>query len=121
MLIIYTSYRQCIISLSLNQAKLFTSNLHLIWSEFLSPDLKGFSLYECLGVVDIDSIHPVIPTGNNAHNNSSNANNKVADQGEGEEGENVPKPKVESARKEKSVLQGKLTKLAIQIGYGGML
>lgn len=69
--------------------------------------------------VDIDSIHPVIPTGNNAHNNSSNANNKVADQGEGEEGENVPKPKVESARKEKSVLQGKLTKLAIQIGYGG--
>lgn len=69
--------------------------------------------------VDIDSIHPVIPTGNNAHNNSSNANNKVADQGEEEEGEKAPKPKVESARKEKSVLQGKLTKLAIQIGYGG--
>ncbi|XP_052678772.1 plasma membrane calcium-transporting ATPase 2-like isoform X3 [Crassostrea angulata] len=69
--------------------------------------------------VDIDSIHPVIPTGNNAHNNSSNANNKVANKGEGEQEENVPKPKVESARKEKSVLQGKLTKLAIQIGYGG--
>lgn len=103
--------------------KLFTSNLHLTWWEFLFPDVKGFSLYECLGVVDIDSIHPVIPTGNNAHNNSSNANNKVAHKGEGEEGEgeNVPKPKVESARKEKSVLQGKLTKLAIQIGYGGTL
>lgn len=69
--------------------------------------------------VDIDSIHPVIPTGNNAHNNSSNANNKVANKGEGEQEENIPKPKVESARKEKSVLQGKLTKLAIQIGYGG--
>lgn len=69
--------------------------------------------------VDIDSIHPVIPTGNNAHNNSSNANNKVANKGEGEQEENVSKPKVESARKEKSVLQGKLTKLAIQIGYGG--
>lgn len=109
-------------SLSLNQAKLFTSNLHLIWKRiFFSTDLKGFGLYECPGVVDIDSIHPVIPTGNNAHNNSSNANNKVANKGEGEQEENVPKPKVESARKEKSVLQGKLTKLAIQIGYGGML
>nr|XP_022299334.1 plasma membrane calcium-transporting ATPase 2-like isoform X3 [Crassostrea virginica] len=67
--------------------------------------------------VDIENIHPVV-TGNNAHNNS-NANNKVPEEG-GEEGEEkVPKPKVESARKEKSVLQGKLTKLAIQIGYGG--
>ncbi|XP_078339842.1 plasma membrane calcium-transporting ATPase 2-like isoform X8 [Crassostrea virginica] len=64
--------------------------------------------------VDIENIHPVV-TGNNAHNNS-NANNKVPEE-EGEE--KVPKPKVESARKEKSVLQGKLTKLAIQIGYGG--
>lgn len=63
----------------------------------------------------------MIPTGNNAHNNSSNANNKVTNKGEGEQEENVPKPKVESARKEKSVLQGKLTKLAIQIGYGGTL
>ena len=70
-----------------------------------------------LTVVDIENIHPVV-TGNNAHNNS-NANNKVPEQ-DGEEGEEkVPKPKVESARKEKSVLQGKLTKLAIQIGYGG--
>lgn len=67
-----------------------------------------------LTVVDIENIHPVV-TGNNAHNNS-NANNKVPEE-EGEE--KVPKPKVESARKEKSVLQGKLTKLAIQIGYGG--
>lgn len=66
-----------------------------------------------LTVVDIENIHPVV-TGNNAHNNS-NANNKVPEEGE----EKVPKPKVESARKEKSVLQGKLTKLAIQIGYGG--
>ncbi|XP_062608894.1 plasma membrane calcium-transporting ATPase 2-like isoform X4 [Saccostrea cucullata] len=66
--------------------------------------------------VDIDSITPVI-TGNNSHNNATNANNKTANQGE--EDEKEQKAKVETARKEKSVLQGKLTKLAIQIGYGG--
>ncbi|XP_056000325.1 plasma membrane calcium-transporting ATPase 2-like isoform X5 [Ostrea edulis] len=64
--------------------------------------------------VDIDTINPVI-TGNNAHNNTTNLNNK----GEEEAPEVEKKAKPETARKEKSVLQGKLTKLAIQIGYGG--
>ncbi|XP_061187594.1 plasma membrane calcium-transporting ATPase 2-like isoform X2 [Saccostrea echinata] len=66
--------------------------------------------------VDIDSINPVI-TGNNSHNNATNANSKTGNQGD-EEGKDQ-KAKIETARKEKSVLQGKLTKLAIQIGYGG--
>ena len=36
------------------------------------------------------------------------------------EGEEPPPQEDERPRVEKSVLQGKLTKLAIQIGYGGM-
>lgn len=53
-------------------------------------------------------------TGNSHHSNASHTvSDKIPE--EGEEGTDAPKP----SRKEKSVLQSKLTKLAIQIGYGG--
>ncbi|KAL4226919.1 Plasma membrane calcium-transporting ATPase 2 [Mactra antiquata] len=55
-------------------------------------------------------------TGNSHHANAGHKlSNKIP-----EEGEDTPDaPKAASSRKEKSVLQSKLTKLAIQIGYGG--
>ena len=49
--------------------------------------------------------------------NSANAQ-KVGNAKSGEE-EDKPAPAASSGRKEKSVLQAKLTKLAIQIGYAG--
>ncbi|XP_071134662.1 plasma membrane calcium-transporting ATPase 2-like isoform X3 [Mytilus edulis] len=64
--------------------------------------------------VDLGSINPEVPTGNSHNSNNTNAvNNKV---GNGEPKKPAPQA---SARKEKSVLQAKLTRLAIQIGYGG--
>jgi len=66
-------------------------------------------------IVDLGSINPEVPTGNSHNSNNSNAVNNKANDANGEE----PKKPHESARKEKSVLQAKLTRLAIQIGYGG--
>ena len=65
--------------------------------------------------VDLGSINPEVPTGNSHNSNNSNAVNNKANNANDEE----PKKPHESARKEKSVLQAKLTRLAIQIGYGG--
>nr|ABL63470.1 plasma membrane calcium ATPase [Pinctada fucata] len=64
--------------------------------------------------VDIDTIDPQIPHGN-SHNNTNANVTKNGETGDNEE----TKTKIEPQRKEKSVLQAKLTKLAIQIGYGG--
>jgi hypothetical protein len=58
-------------------------------------------------------------TGNSHHANASNkVTNKIPEEVE-EATTEVAKTVHSSARKEKSVLQSKLTKLAIQIGYGG--
>lgn len=65
-------------------------------------------------LIDLGSINPEVPTGNSHNSNNTNAvNNKVGN------GEPKKPPPQASARKEKSVLQAKLTRLAIQIGYGG--
>ena len=70
-------------------------------------------------VVDLGSINPEIPTTGNSHN-STNANaNAVNNKMGNSEGAAKKSPQQESGRKEKSVLQAKLTRLAIQIGYGG--
>ena len=58
----------------------------------------------------------------NSHNATSNTiSNKVMEDGNADQTDAGNKEKVQSAssRKEKSVLQAKLTRLAIQIGYGG--
>jgi Ca2+ transporting ATPase len=70
---------------------------------------------KCLIIIDLGSINPEVPTGNSHNSNNSNAVNNKANNANDEE----PKKPHESARKEKSVLQAKLTRLAIQIGYGG--
>lgn len=72
---------------------------------------------KCLIIIDLGSINPEVPTGNSHNSNNSNAVNNKENNANGEE----PKKPHESARKEKSVLQAKLTRLAIQIGYGGKL
>lgn len=67
---------------------------------------------------DLGSINPEVPTGNSHTNNSNSANsvnNKIGNS-EGEAKKIAPQA---APRKEKSVLQAKLTRLAIQIGYGG--
>lgn len=73
------------------------------------------------GRVDAEQINLQV-TGN-SHNSSANATNKVDHKEEGEEEgvdeADAAKKAHAGARKEKSVLQSKLTKLAIQIGYGG--
>lgn len=68
---------------------------------------------------DLKDIKTEVPAGNshNAANNSTKANGKSDDNGDNDD--EKPKVQAETARKEKSVLQAKLTKLAIQIGYGG--
>jgi len=71
------------------------------------------------GRVDTETINLEM-TGNS--HNAANAGHKVGDKVIAEEGGDEPDAPVEkkvSSRKEKSVLQAKLTKLAIQIGYGG--
>ena len=70
------------------------------------------------------------PTGNSHVTTEPNANPDgviMEEKKEGEAGEEVEEEEVEvkkkssgGGRKEKSVLQAKLTKLAIQIGYAGM-
>ena len=61
----------------------------------------------------------------NSHNATSNTvGNKIMEDGEADQtdaGAKEKEEKVHSSRKEKSVLQAKLTRLAIQIGYGGMM
>lgn len=58
-------------------------------------------------------------TGNSHNSNADHKlSNKIPEEGEEEADANKPSAAATS-RKEKSVLQSKLTKLAIQIGYGG--
>ena len=68
---------------------------------------------------DPEQIHMEV-TGNSHNSNTDHKlSNKIPEEGEEEE-DAAAKP-APSARKEKSVLQSKLTKLAIQIGYGGTM
>lgn len=69
------------------------------------------------GRVDTEAINLEV-TSNSHHANASNkVTNKIPE--EVEEVQQETKAPQATARKEKSVLQSKLTKLAIQIGYGG--
>ncbi|CAH1783922.1 unnamed protein product [Owenia fusiformis] len=65
------------------------------------------------------------PTGNSHNTNDTNTtqNSKGAEDGENNQDseEDANKPAKTGGRKEKSVLQAKLTKLAIQIGYAGTI
>ncbi|XP_076469324.1 plasma membrane calcium-transporting ATPase 2-like isoform X2 [Babylonia areolata] len=88
---------------------------------------------EAGGKVDMDSINVSIP--NNSHNSAGAAvrspptlvnkdgdgapNNQVVANASGDAGEEAKEKKSGFGRKEKSVLQTKLTRLAIQIGYAG--
>jgi len=69
---------------------------------------------------ELDGIQLKIHEGNNSHGagNSHGASNSHGD-GANNKGEEPEKKKEGGARKEKSVLQSKLTRLAIQIGYAG--
>lgn len=71
--------------------------------------------------LDIGTIQPYIPPTGNSHN-ATNYKNKEEDGQKPEDKEKSEKEKDEKAygRKEQSVLQAKLTRLAIQIGYGGL-
>lgn len=71
-------------------------------------------------VTDTEAINMEV-TGNSHNSNADHKlSNKIPEEGGEEEGEETAKQASSaSARKEKSVLQSKLTKLAIQIGYGG--
>ncbi|XP_060075457.1 plasma membrane calcium-transporting ATPase 2-like isoform X2 [Ylistrum balloti] len=72
--------------------------------------------------VDIDQINPQVPTGNSHNAVNANSTNKVSngkDAEDPDQKEKAAKSQENSSRKEKSVLQAKLTRLAIQIGYGG--
>ncbi|XP_021343203.1 plasma membrane calcium-transporting ATPase 2-like [Mizuhopecten yessoensis] len=72
--------------------------------------------------VDIDQINPQVPTGNSHNAVNANSTNKVSngkDTEEPDQKEKAIKAQENTSRKEKSVLQAKLTRLAIQIGYGG--
>lgn len=60
-------------------------------------------------------------TSNSHHANASHkVSNKIPEEVEEAAAEAAKAPQA-TARKEKSVLQSKLTKLAIQIGYGGKI
>ncbi|XP_053377500.1 plasma membrane calcium-transporting ATPase 2-like isoform X3 [Mercenaria mercenaria] len=70
------------------------------------------------GRVDTEAVNLEM-TGNSHHANASNkVSNKIPEEVE-EAAPEAAKTHQASTRKEKSVLQSKLTKLAIQIGYGG--
>ncbi|XP_033744919.1 plasma membrane calcium-transporting ATPase 2-like isoform X2 [Pecten maximus] len=72
--------------------------------------------------VDIDQINPTVPTGNSHNAVNANSTTKVSNGKDAEEldqKEKAMKSQENTSRKEKSVLQAKLTRLAIQIGYGG--
>ena len=77
----------------------------------------------CILLKDTEAINLEV-TGNshNASNAGNQVGNKVMEEGN-DDPDSPVKDKVSSggSRKEKSVLQAKLTKLAIQIGYGGEL
>ena len=70
--------------------------------------------------VDTEAINLEV-TGNSHNATSNTISNKVMEDGNADQTDANNKEKVApaSSRKEKSVLQGKLTRLAIQIGYGG--
>ena len=82
---------------------------HAFWIILSSPHLT---------IADLGSINPENPKGNshNSTNSANSVNNKV-NHGDDDEPKK-PAPQA-TGRKEKSVLQVKLTRLAIQIGYGG--
>ncbi|XP_069142494.1 plasma membrane calcium-transporting ATPase 2-like isoform X2 [Argopecten irradians] len=72
--------------------------------------------------VDIDQINPQVPTGNSHNAVNANSTTKVSngkDAEDPDQKEKAVKSQENTSRKEKSVLQAKLTRLAIQIGYGG--
>lgn len=73
------------------------------------------------GKVDTEAINLEV-TGNSHNATSNTVGNKIMEDGEADQTDAGAKEKDEKAhhsRKEKSVLQAKLTRLAIQIGYGG--
>ena len=73
-------------------------------------------------VTDTEAINLEV-TGNSHNATSNTIGNKIMEDGEADQTDAAQKEKEEkshSSRKEKSVLQSKLTRLAIQIGYGGM-
>lgn len=69
------------------------------------------------GKVDTEAINLEV-TGNSHNATTNTIGNKVMEDGNADQPD-ANKEKVVSSRKEKSVLQSKLTRLAIQIGYGG--
>lgn len=73
------------------------------------------------GKVDTEAINLEV-TGNSHNATSNTVGNKIMEDGNADQtdtGAKDKEEKVHSSRKEKSVLQSKLTRLAIQIGYGG--
>lgn len=72
------------------------------------------------GKVDTEAINLQV-TGNSHNATSNTIGNKVMEDGNADQADSGAKEKIAAAssRKEKSVLQSKLTRLAIQIGYGG--
>ncbi|KAJ8302063.1 hypothetical protein KUTeg_021050 [Tegillarca granosa] len=88
---------------------------------FISFDFIHFDIcVDLTSLNNIGAIQPYIPPTGNSHN-ATNYKNKVEDGQKPEDKEEADKEKDEKSygRKEQSVLQAKLTRLAIQIGYGG--